>query len=192
MRSVNGNLGRSLNIRTIIYKEVKRIKGVVDVVNYWATMCLSSNHLYPLILQVYSLLEGWSSTHQSKISNMCSATSGHCKGPGTIFLSSSNHYFWIILEETTPIRIEMLYHRIKVWSLRTTFYWFAVTLSCKGITGPKPWQQNAAYSRAELSDHLPEWVKHSGLYHSLHICTSRVIENMLKDDSSHHFLFPDL
>lgn len=92
------------------------------------------------------------------------------------------------VEETTPIRTEMFPHRIKVWSLRTTFYWFAVTLSSEGITGPKPWQQ----SRATVSDHLPAGVKQSDLYHSLHICTYRLIENMLKDDSSQHHLFPHL
>lgn len=42
----------------------------------------------------------------------------------------------IILEDTAPIRIDVSPPRQR-WSLRTNCYWFAVTLSSQGTSGPK-------------------------------------------------------
>ena len=70
----------------------------------------------------------------------------------------------VIMEETTPFRIEMFHHRIKVITQNN----FVLICSDPLLwCVPKPCQQNAPHIITKLPDPLTEGVKHSGLYNYL-------------------------
>lgn len=84
---------------------------------------------------------------------------------------------FVILEETTLIRIEMFHHRIKV---------------IKGTSGPNPCQPNSPRSITEPPDPLTVRVKYSGGCRSpgvCHTCARPLVENIVKGDSSDDIIF---
>lgn len=120
-----------------------------------------------------SILDGWPLVYQRdvlsvsfdnddgeqvKISHRClvELRSSHCEAHSMSFTSFSSSFHqllsvvdrgMVILEEPTPIRIEMVHYRIKV---SRTLCWFAVNFPAKRTRGHKPHKHNVPCSITEL------------------------------------------